>query len=186
MARDVEYRWVGPRKACEAAGWTLKNLDGSDLYAWLRERLVSGKIRAKFDDIEITPLIARLLLEGYDLKFPDNGGIVPPDLYICLPDVRREQELPLMPHESKKRGRPKGAGSLKYADWPLTLEMNKMISTFGRESGKSTEEPWPTFASPQQAATYLVDNGKVSGAGSRESKIKRLVRRYLERFGEDG
>lgn len=182
MARDTEYRWVQPRKACDAAGWTLRDLDGGGLYAWLRERIVSGKIRVMFDDIEITPVIARLLLEGYDLRYPDNGGVVPPDFMVCLPDVRREQEASLKPREAKKRGRPRGAGSLRTVDLPLTTEMNKMITAFRHGS----EVPWPTFPSPNQAATYLVDHGQVAGGGTRDSKIRRLVRRYLKRFGEDG
>jgi len=182
MARDTEYRWVQPRKACDAASWTLRDLDGDGLYAWLRERIVSGKIRVKFDGLEITPTITRLLLEGYDLRFPDNGGIVPPDFLICLPDVRREQVASLKPRETKKRGRPRGAGSLADADLPLTTEMNRMITAFGREA----EVTWPTFPSINQAAAYLVDNGRVTGAGSRESKITRLTRRYIDRFGEDG
>lgn len=186
MARDTEYRWVQPRKACDAAGWTFNDLDGVGLYTWLRERIVSGKIRVMFDGIEITNVIARLLLEGYDLRYPDNGGIVPPDFLICLPDVRKEQVACLKPRESKKLGRPKNAGSLADADRPLTSEMNKMICSFGRESDGATTVPWPTFPSPQQAATHLVDSGQVKGAGSRDSKIKRLVRRYIKRFGEDG
>ena len=69
-----------------------------------------------------------------------------------------------------RRGRRKGVGSLAAKDAPLIGEMHRMLSQ---------GEVFSSYA----AATLLL--GSAAGAGSDESKRKRLVDRYREQFPND-
>ena len=69
----------------------------------------------------------------------------------------------------KGRGRRKGAGSLETMDEPLLQKMRPLIQSHA-------------VASISQAAAKVVN--RAAGAGTVESKIKRLARRYNERFPE--
>lgn len=169
----------------------LGGIDYIDGLLWLREHVVAGNIRVQFDGIEITPLIARLLLEYRDLKLPDecDEHPLPPDFGLNRPDI--ERLLKQRSSSSTKRpGRPKRAGSLAGADRALVQRMNQMVSTFeiaAEHKMLGLEQPrWPTFPSPWAAAEYLVQSGEVKGGGTPEAKIRRLVKRYQEYFGDDG
>jgi hypothetical protein len=129
-------------------------------------------IRVKFDDTILTTTIARLLLQLYDIENPDRAGLLPPDFLLHRPDVQRalgsgSDETTAHP------GRPKRAGSYEVLDRPLVQKMNKMVSSNGTPS-------------PTAAATLLVREGRVSGGGSPEAKIRRLVKRYKSIFGDAG
>ena len=68
--------------------------------------------------------------------------------------------------------------------------MNQMIGSHGKENEYrrtfDRELPWPTAASPTAAAKILVEAGAAQGGGTDESKVARLVKRYLEIHGDDG
>ena len=66
------------------------------------------------------------------------------------------------------RGRKKGSGSFAQLDAPLVKEMKELI-----DSGK--------VVSPHAAATQIADRAK--GAGAPESKVRRLINRFNEKFG---
>ncbi len=68
----------------------------------------------------------------------------------------------------RRRGRPPESGSLKPADAPLVEEMWRLI------------EADPTLA-PTAAALRVVD--RAAGAGTTDSKAKRLAQRYSEKYG---
>jgi len=158
---------------------------------WLREHILAGRIRVEFDEIEITPTIARIILEHRELKWPNEctEHPLPSDFLLNRPDIERLLKYRDAP-PAKRPGRPKTAGSLAAADRALVERMNRMIGSFGREAEfRQTferEMPWPTFASPSAAAAHLVQNGEVQGGGTDEAKVRRLVKRYQEIFGDDG
>jgi hypothetical protein len=192
LPRDTSYRWVRPLKAWEYyVDHGLGGVDYIEGLRWLREHVLAGNIRVEFNDVEITPLIARLLLEYRELKLPDecDKHPLPPDFALNRPDVERLLQQRNSPRE-KRPGRPKRAGSLAAADRALVHRMNQMVSSFGMELehrrtyGRGM--PWPTFRSPWAAAEHLVRSGEVQGAGTPEAKVRRLVKRYQEYFGDDG
>ena len=146
----------------------LGGMDYIEGLRWLRKHVVDGNIRVKFDDIEITPLIARHLLEYQDLRFPDEctKHPLPPDLALNRPDIERllkQRDAP----PTKRPGRPKRAGSLAEADRALVQRMNQMVSL-------------NCVPSPTAAANRLVDGGDVLGGGTKDAKVRRLVKRYQE------
>ncbi len=65
-------------------------------------------------------------------------------------------------------GRKPGSGSFAQLDAPLVKEMKELI-----DSGK--------VVSPHAAATQIADRAK--GAGTPESKVRRLINRFNEKFG---
>jgi hypothetical protein len=69
----------------------------------------------------------------------------------------------------RPRGRPAGSGSFAASDEPLIAEMRSLIET------ERTLSPWA-------AAARVAD--RAAGGGTHESKIKRLVSRYSEKFSE--
>jgi hypothetical protein len=138
----------------------------------MRDKICEGVIRARFLNQILPAGIARILFKYNDLEWPDQSGQMPPDMEINRPDV--ERALAYRSETARRsRGRPKGAGSFEDADSPLIYEINRLISTSKSQS-------------PTAAATKLVDNGLAAGSGTTESKIRRLVRRYLALFGDAG
>lgn len=192
MPRDSAYRWVRPLKAWEYyVDYGLGGVEYIEGLHWLRDNVIAGNIRVEFDGIEITPLIARLILEWREHKYPDESREhpLPLDFSLNRPDIERL----LKQREgsaTKRPGRPKRAGSLASVDRALVHRMNQMISSFGHEAEYrktfGAELPWPTFPSPSAAAEHLVQSGEVLGGGSAEAKVRRLVKRYQEHFGDDG
>lgn len=192
MTRDTAYRWARPLKAWEYyVDYGLGGVGYVEGLNWLRDLILAGRIRVEFDDIEITPTIARIILEYRALKWPGEctEHPLPPDFALNRPDIERllkQRDAPA----TKRPGRPKRAGSLASADRTLVHRMNQMISSFGSEAEYrrtfQREMPWPTFPSPSAAAAHLVQNGEVQGGGTDDAKVRRLVKRYQEHFGDDG
>jgi hypothetical protein len=135
---------------------------------WLREKISAGLIFARFDGIEITPGIARILFEYCDLKWPDQtAGWIPADMAICRPDLQH-----LLARDGvsrKRRGRPKRSG-VEELDIPLIEKMDQMI-----RSGLAL--------SPTAAARSIVKQQPVAGNSTEVAKIKRLVKLYRKHFG---
>jgi hypothetical protein len=192
LTRDTAYRWARPLKAWEYyVDHGLGGVDYMEGLTWLREHVLAGRIRVEFDDIEITPTIARIILEYRELKWPNECAEhpLPSDFMLNRPDIERllkQRDAP----PTKRPGRPKRAGSLAAADRALVQRMNQMISSFGHEAEYrrtfEREMPWPTFPSPSAAAAHLVQTGEAQGGGTDEAKVRRLVKRYQEIFGDDG
>jgi len=70
----------------------------------------------------------------------------------------------------KSAGRPVGSGSYKTLDLPIVEEMREAMLN-------------DSSLSATAAARNLVD--KIAGAGTPESKIKRLADRYSEKYGTE-
>ena len=68
----------------------------------------------------------------------------------------------------RRSGRKKGSGSYEKQDAPLVEEMKELI-----DSGDA--------ASPHAAAMQVV--GRAKGAGTQESKVRRLVDRFKDKNG---
>ena len=89
--------------------------------------------------------------------------ILPPDLSINYDDLCAvfDRANP----DDRKRGRPRKESSGWSEDRLLAAEMHKMIA-----------QAYPIASSAAQAARLLVQAGRVTGAGTPESKAKRLER----------
>jgi hypothetical protein len=176
LSKDEAYRWVSAAKAWDYyMSYANPSFGGDEGWLraqeWLRGKICQGLIRAQFDGKEQTQLTMRLLFEFYDFKWPDQKGWVPADVLICRPDLQRV--LVGDNTERKRRpGRPKGAGSFEDRDAPLVARMARHISGGGA-------------ASPSAAAKMVVGEKSIAG-NSPDAKIRRLVRRYKARFGDDG
>jgi hypothetical protein len=73
LPRDIAYRWARPLKAWEYnVDQGLGGVGYVEGLRWLREHIIAGRIRVEFDGIEITPTIARLILEYRDLNHADE------------------------------------------------------------------------------------------------------------------
>ncbi len=175
MTRDAAYRWVGPFKAWEYyVGPGLGDVDYKEALEWLREHVLAGRIRVELDKIEVTPKIVAVILEYHKLARPELSAEhpLPADMMLNRPDIQRALQARRSP-PAKRPGRPKRSGSLEVADYASVIRMNQMISPFG------------TASSPTAAAKLLVQEGGVRGGGCDESKVRRLVKRYKETFGDD-
>jgi hypothetical protein len=82
-----------------------------------------------------------------------------------------DEEAPGPAERTSRRGRPPGSGSFESADAPLIEEMHAAIL---RD---------PTL-SVSAAAALVVDRAK--GGGTPQSKVRRLIERYSEKFGAAG
>jgi hypothetical protein len=193
LTRDTAYRWIRPLKAWEY--YVDRGLGGVSYREglnWLREHILAGRIRVEFDEIEITPTIAQIILECRELKWPveRTEHPLPSDFMLNRPDIERLLKRRVAP-PTKRPGRPKSSGSLAVADYALVQRMNQMVSSFAieaeyRRTYKKKIMPWPTFSSPSAAAAHLVQTGEVQGGGTNEAKVRRLVKRYQKIFGDDG
>jgi hypothetical protein len=135
---------------------------------WLRDKIGGGLILARFDGVEITPTIARILFEYCNLKWPDEkGGWIPADVEICRPDL--ENVLARDGAPRRRRGRPEGSGSFEELDQPLIEIMSRMISR-------------GLVRSRTAAARSVIEHRSVPGNGD-VAKVKRLVKGYRKTFG---
>lgn len=110
---------------------------------------------------------ARLQIEGIPISIP--FGAVTPIITIRGLRVSRDGLVALCRSLSGAtgRGRPKGAGSFAEDDDVLMSKMHRLVTDGGALSAS-------------EAAKEVVS--KAAGAGTPESKIKRLTKRYYQRF----
>ncbi|MEQ8707948.1 MAG: hypothetical protein RIC36_03095 [Rhodospirillales bacterium] len=90
---------------------------------------------------------------------------LPPDIVLSYDDLRAVFDRPNI--DNRKRGRPVKENSGWSEDRMLAAEMHRMLAA---------NPEYRRAKSAAEAARILVDEGKVSGAGTPESRAKRLER----------
>jgi len=131
-----------------------------------------GDIRAMLNS-EIVPkahIETYLRLYAYGAP-PLEENQLPPDLSLSYDDLCEVFDRPVI--DNRRRGRP----VKEHSGWPddriLASEMHKMLAGFPHVAGAK---------SAAEAARMLVSAGKVSGAGTPESKAKRLERVFRKHY----
>ena len=131
-----------------------------------------GDVRGMLND-EVVPRahIAVYLSLYSHAATGQEAGVIPPDLALNYDDLCAVFFRPVV--DGRKRGRP----VKEHNGWPedrkLAFEMHKMLA------GNSTV---PRAKSASEAARILVDQGRVSGAGTPESRAKRLERAFRKYY----
>jgi hypothetical protein len=164
------YRWLRPLKCIETMDF-LAGTKGSTFAEnekLLFERVSSGDIRAMLNDEIVSKAHIGSFLALYSRANPDQEPFtIPPDIGLSLDDLYAVFDRPAV--DTRKRGRPRK----EHNGWPddrkLAAEMHGMLA--GRPG-------LPLAKSAAEAARMLVDQGRVSGSGTPESRAKRLERAF--------
>lgn len=167
------------RRAKEANLLIRKELNRGRLQGWINNLKTGQKLRLAAEGWTGSWYEAGYVPSGiwapyidnsmYDLPGPQgsvlNGKSRP--ILLELDDFDAWLSSFLEAPKKKRTGRPKGVGSLERADEPLVAEMKSLLC--------ATEA-----RSPMQAAGMVLP--RAAGEGTPESKIRRLVRRYYDRW----
>jgi hypothetical protein len=167
------YRWITPRSAGESMyyfqNFASKTLEETDEMLW--EAVKRGDIRVMINDV-IVPRehIAYFLILYREACSDQPPFTLPPDMAVSYDDMLAvfDRARP----DNRKRGRPVKENSGWTEDQKLAFEMHKMLAS------NNPDKP----NSPTAAARSLVLAGQVRGAGTEESKVKRLMREFRKRY----
>lgn len=165
------YRWLRASKCLE----TMDFLEGTKdqpyegMQKLLFDALSRGDIRAMLNDEIVPKAHIAVYLRLYAHATPEQEpNTIPPDLALNYDDLCAVFDRPTI--DNRKRGRP----VKEHSGWPedrkLAFEMHRMLASQGRAS------------SAAEAARILVDEGRVPGAGTPESRAKRLVRAFRKYY----
>lgn len=164
------YRWLRPLKCIE----TMETFEGTKDNTFeeneklLFARVSNGDIRSMLNDEIVLNAHIAVFLQTYAKANPDqNAFVLPPDLRISYDDLRKVFDRPVI--DSRKPGRPRKENVGWSEDRMLAAEMHRMLA--GHPS-------YPRAKSAADAARILVEQNRVSGAGTDESLVKRLVRTF--------
>lgn len=167
------YRWLRPIRAVESMT-SLPALDGLDCDQCdklLWEAMQRGDIRAMLNDVIVPAAHIEAYLLLYRAACPDQPPYtLPPNLGVNYDDLCAVFDRPN--RDDRKRGRPRQEHQGWTDDHKLAFEMHKMLASPDPNRPKN----------PTQAARLLVDAGRVAGAGTPESLVKRLVREFRKRY----
>jgi hypothetical protein len=167
------YRWLRPLRASESIGSlpNFKNCDVDKCDELLWEAVKKGDIRVLMNDEIVPKAHIGTFLVLYRRACPDQPPYtLPPDIGISYDDILAvfDRERP----DNRKRGRPVTEHSGWTDDQKLAFEMHQMLAV------NNPERP----SSPTAAARILVEAGRVTGGGTVDSKIKRLMREFRKRY----
>jgi hypothetical protein len=168
------YRWLRPLKCLETMDF-FPSLEGKT-YEELEERLFEavarGDVRGMLNDEIVPKAHIAVYLSLYARASPDQDpNTLPPDLALNYDDLHAVFDRPLI--DNRKRGRPAKERSGWSEDRELAYEMHKMLS--GHPDLRRA-------TSAAEAARILVNAGRVSGAGTPESRVKRLERAFRKYY----
>lgn len=163
-------RWLRPLKCIESMEF-YEGTEGnsySENEKLLFEKVACSDIRAMLNDEVVSSAHIRAYLRIYDQACPDQGPyVLPPDMLLSLDDLCRVFDRALI--DSRKRGRPRKENAVYSDDMRLVEEMHRMLAG---------HPDFPRAQSADEAARILVEQKRVSGAGTEESRKKRLVRKF--------
>ncbi len=167
------YRWLRPLRASESIGSlpNFKNCDADKCDELLWNAVAQGDVRAQINGVTIHKAHIRYFLLLYRTAFPEQPPFtISPDVGISYDDILAvfDRERP----DNRKRGRPVRENTGWTEDQKLAFEMHKMLAF------NNPDRP----SSPTAAARILVEAGRVKGAGTVESKTKRLMREFRKRY----
>jgi hypothetical protein len=168
------YRWLRPSKCIETMEFfpALKEETYEELQKRLFDAVSRGDVRAMLNNETVPKAHIAIYLRLYALASPDQDpNTVPPDLTLSLDDLNEVFDRRSI--DNRKRGRPAKEHSSWSEDRRLADEMHRMLAGH------------PTFrraGSAAEAARILVKAGRVSGAGTPESRAKRLERAFRKYY----
>lgn len=168
------YRWLRPSKCLETMDYfpASKGQSYEVMQKQLFDAVSRGDVRGLLND-EIVPRahIAVYLSLYAQLTLGQEPNNLPPDLALNYDDLCAVFDRPVV--DGRKRGRP----VKEHSGWPedrrLAFEMHKMLA--GDVSVSQAK-------SAAEAARMLVDAGRIPGAGTDESRAKRLVRAFRKYY----
>lgn len=167
------YRWLRPLRASESIGSlpSFKKCDVEECDKLLWEAINRGDVRVLMNDEIVHKAHIGTFLLLYRRASPDQPPYtLPPDIGISYDDILAvfDRERP----DNRRPGRPVKEHSGWTEDQKLAFEMHNMLAV------NNPEKP----SSPTAAARILVEAGRVTGAGTVDSKIKRLMREFRKRY----
>jgi hypothetical protein len=146
----------------------LRERTHSVLQTLLFDAVLRGDIRCMLHDEIVPKAHIRTYLSLYARASNEQEqGTLPSDLALSYDDVCAVFDRPVI--DNRKRGRPPKEQSGWSEDRKLAFEMHKMLA--GHPSMRSAQ-------SAAEAARILVSEGRVPGAGTPESRAKRLERAF--------
>lgn len=131
-----------------------------------------GDIKAMLNDEVVPKAHIAVYLSLYANAPPQQEpNTLPPNLALSYDDLCAVFDRPTI--DNRKRGRP----TKEHTGWPedrmLAFEMHKMLA--GHPSYRQA-------SSAAEAARILVSEGRVAGAGTAESRAKRLERAFRKYY----
>lgn len=168
------YRWLRPSKCLETMDFfpAIKGQTYESMQELLFDAVSRGDVRGMLND-ELVPKahIAVYLSLYVRATAEQEPNTLPPDLALNYDDLCAVFDRPAI--DNRKRGRP----VKEHSGWPedrkLAFEMHKMLA--GHPDNRQAK-------SAAEAARILVGEGRVSGAGTPESRAKRLERAFRKYY----
>lgn len=168
------YRWLRPSK-CVVSMDSFPALKGESYEArqkLLFDAVARGDIRGSLNDETVPKAHIGAYLSLYARATPDQEPhTLPPDLALNYDDLCAVFDRPVI--DSRRRGRPVKEHSGWSEDRKLAFEMHKMLA--GHPDHRQAK-------SAAEAARMLIEQGRVSGAGTAESRAKRLERAFRKYY----
>jgi hypothetical protein len=168
------YRWLEVRKCLERLEClpALKGKEYEELEALLHDAVKRGAIAVLLNDVEIPKEHIAVYLSLFARAYPEQPSYkLPYDAVLSLDHLYAVFDRPSI--DSPTRGRPRKDESGWSEDHKLAAEMHRMIAGHPR---------FPRARTATEAARILLNAGRILGAGTPESKIKRLVRVFRKYY----
>lgn len=166
------YRWLRPLKCLEAMEHfpAINGQSPGALQKLLFDAVSRGDVKGTLNKEVVPKAHIGTYLSLYARAAPKQAmNTLPPDLSLSYDDLRAVFDRPTV--DNRKRGRPRKDGLSD--DRMLAAEMHKMLAAPPlHRRAKSAAE----------AARILVREGRVAGAGTPESREKRLVREFRKHY----
>lgn len=166
------YRWLRPSKCIETMEYfpSLAGAPIERLQRLLFDAVARGDVESKLNDVEVPREHIAVYLSLYARAKPEQEPYtLPPDLALNYDHLCAVFDRPSV--DNRKRGRPAQEGFRE--DQRLAFEMHKMIA--GPPATRRAN-------SAAEAARILVEEGKVPGAGTPQSRAKRLERVFRKLY----
>ena len=168
------YRWLRPKQCLEEMGFfpSIKGKSYEAMQKLLFNAVARGDVKGMLNDEVVPKVHIAVYLRLYARAMPEQeSDTLPPDLALNYDDLCAVFDRPVI--DNRKRGRPVKEHSGWSDDRQLVFEMHKMLAHHPDvEQANSAAE----------AARILVGEGKVSGAGTPESRAKRLERAFRKYY----
>lgn len=168
------YRWLGPSTCLETMDYfpSIKGQSYEGRQKLLFAAVARGDIRGMLNDETVPKAHIGVYLRLYSHAAPEQEpNTLPPDLALNYDDLCAVFDRPVI--DNRKRGRPVKEHSGWSEDRKLAFEMHKMLA--GNPSVQQAK-------SAAEAARILVAKGRVPGAGTPESRAKRLERAFRKYY----
>ncbi|WP_430429204.1 hypothetical protein [Parasphingorhabdus sp.] len=151
---------------------SLNGLEYSEVEKRLYDAISNGDVRTLLEDVVVPKPHIAIYLRLFQRAFPDQQPFtLPPNLGINYDDLCAFFDRPTI--DNRKRGRPVKEHSGWSEDRHHAAEIHRMLAG---------DPKYHQATSATDAARQLVVKGKVSGAGTDESKTKRLVRAFRKYY----